>query len=127
MARTAPGGVALLVPGVVCVALAVAVGLPLLPGVADDSAWTPVEQARPLTEEHERVEVMLDGRSLELAILDGELRRSDDKPLRASDLFVRFNESDRVRRTRLVIFTALAAAGAVLVAVGLLTSRNARA
>lgn len=121
MARTPPGRMALMVPGGVCLALALAVGLPLLPWADDQSAWTPPELARPLTEEHERVEILLDEQSLELAIADGALRRRDGQALRADDLRVRFNDGERIGGIRLAISAALAAAGIVFVAIGLLS------
>lgn len=121
MPRTPPGRQALLIPGIVCVALALAAVMPLSPWVPPDDAWTAVEQARPLTEEHARVEVMLDGRSLELAVAQGALQRQDGRPLDAHDFLVRFNETDQLREVRLAIFAALAAAGAVLLILALMS------
>lgn len=125
MPRTAPGRWALLIPGVVCVALALAMGIPLLPWVPAADAWTALEEARPLTEEHERVELLLDGRSLELALAEGALRREDGSALRAADLSVRFNEAGRLRALRMAIFAALAAAGVVLLAVSMMLPTTA--
>jgi len=121
MQRSSPSRIALLVPAVVCLAFAVALAVQLSRSMREDFYWTPPELAPSLNEVDDRLELLLDGEPIDRALAEGSLQRADGSIPSAEDLTVRFNDADRVELRQVVLFTASATAGLVLLLLGLLS------
>ena len=121
MTRNTPSRLALLVPGIVCLAVAGVVGLQLLRASSADQFWTPPEIAYSLQSSQPRVEVTLDGKPLQDVLDAGELvRASDGSRVESPAIKLRLNDRYRVTSVRLGILAAAAAAGIVLLLIAVL-------
>ena len=124
MQRSGPSRTALLVPAVVCLAFAVALAVQLSRSMREDFYWTPPELAPSLDQVDDRLEILVDGEPIDSLLASGGLQRADGSVPEPEDLTVRFNDADRVELRQVVLFTASATAGVVLLILGLLSGRR---
>ena len=126
MQRAGPSRVALIVPGVVCLAFAVALAVQLSREMREDFYWTPPELAPTLPEVADRLEILVDGQPLDQALGNGELRRPDGTVPGPEDVHVRFNDAERVERRQAILLTASLTAGIVLLVIAALPGARGR-
>jgi hypothetical protein len=119
MLSEGPSRTALIVPGVVCIAFAVALAVQLGPS-SRDSYWTPEDQAPRLADVNERIEVLIDGESLPMQLAEGRIQRQDGSAPGADDVTVRFNGAGQIELRQAVLLTATLTAGIVLLVLAFL-------
>jgi hypothetical protein len=124
MKSAGPSRTAILVPGIVCLAFAVAMAVQLSRSMREDFYWTPSELAPPLSEVDDRVEVLLDGEPIDQVLAGGGLQRADGSAPDTDDFAIRFNDADRIETRQVVLLTASFTAGLVLLVMGLLPGRR---
>lgn len=127
MAGSPPSRLTLLIPAIVCLALAAALAVQSYEGLMRDFYWTPLEQAPTLDEAGDRVEVYLDGELLQRRAEQGDVVRGDGTPVSPGSLRVRINQQADIQHTQFALIAGAAGAGvAFLVAAALQPGRAGR-
>ena len=118
----------LLIPALVCLALAAAMAFQLAQRYREDLYWTPMEESLSLDESRNRIEVYLEDELLEDPIARGQLRVFRDGrsvPVHEDSLRFRLNEMDKVEGRIILLLTALLTAGVTMLVVALFLPRPA--
>jgi len=115
-----PSRLAFLVPGVVCLGFAVALGVQMGRTLGEEDLWPAPEEAASLDAVRDRAEILYDGQSLELALRSGALQQRDGSEAKAEQFGVLLNDADRVSGRRLALLAAASTAAVVLLLCGLL-------
>lgn len=120
MAGRQPSRLTLVIPAIVCLALAAALAVQTYEGLMGDFYWTPLQRAPTLDEVADRVEVYLDDDLLQRKAEQGELLRADGEPVSPEAMRVRLNERDSIQRTQLALLAAALGAGVAFLVASLL-------
>ncbi|NKB90010.1 MAG: hypothetical protein GKS06_17500 [Acidobacteria bacterium] len=121
-----PSRLTFLAPAIVCLAVALVMGLQLTRQMREDLYWTPAADAPGLADARARAEVLVEGELFEELIEAGRVR-VDGRPMGSDQVQVRFNNIDTVTRAQMIILAAATGAGvAMLIAAMLLPARERR-